>query len=221
MARTLDADTTFDDHEDEVIFTRSALKADPDAADLLARTDAWMSRVDEARATGRTARVAEGEASALRTVANGRLDDTGRGLGRELGVAVGGDKQSSRWKRVFGGPVADFVAQALGAQIRAMQAWLTISGDAVIEKYRAELERWTAAGDAALTATANGAQVRGNAMVAREQLAEDLTRERDGLQAALTERAGERGLGRDWPSRFFRVTRRRSAEAPEPVVPVS
>gem|GEM_PF-6085393 len=47
-------------------------------------------------------------------------------LGREFGIAVGGDKQSSRWKRVFGGPVAEFVAQALSAQIQAMQAWLTI-----------------------------------------------------------------------------------------------
>jgi len=79
-----------------------------------------------------------------------------------------------------------------------MKAWLTITGDAVIEKFRAELERWTVAGDAAITATASSAQVRGAGLVAREQLAEDMTRERDGLHAQLVARGHERGLARDW-----------------------
>jgi len=221
MARKLVSDTTFDDHEDEVIFTRSAVKADPDAADLLTRTDAWMARVEVGRAADRAARVAEGEAGAARIIANGRLDDTGRALGRQLGVAVNGDRQSARWTRIFGGPVGDFIAQALATQIAAMRAWLTISGDTVIDEFRPELERWTAAGDAAITATASGAQVRGAALVGREQLGEDMTRERDGLQAALTARAAERNLPRDWPARFFRVARRQRNEPHEPVDPAS
>lgn len=218
MPRKLGADTPFDEHEDDIIYTRSALRADPDAADLVPGTDGWLGRVDAGRAADRAARVAEGEASAARSVTNGRLDDTGRALGRELGAALSGDKKSARWKRIFGGPVDDFISQAFGSQVRAMKAWLSITGDAVLEKFRADVERWTAAGDAALTATANSAQVRGAGLIAREQLAEDLTRERDGLHAQLVARANERGLARDWPARFFRVAHRRP-QPTEPTIP--
>ena len=46
--------------------------------------------------------------------------------------------------------------------------------------------------------------------VARARLAEDMTRERDGLWAALDEHRREQNLPRDWPDLFFRV------EASEP-----
>jgi hypothetical protein len=54
------------------------------------------------------------------------------------------------------------------------------------------------------------------AHIARETLQDDLTRERDGLEALLVVRARERGLPRDWPARFFRVARRDGADAVAP-----
>ena len=218
MPSKLGPDTSFDQYEDQVIYTRSALRADPDAADLLSGTDGWFARIDAGRAADREARVAEGEASAARSVTNGRLDDLGRALGRELGAALSGDRQSARWRRLFGGPVDGFVSQPFAAQLSAMKGWLAIAGDAVLDGFRGELERWTTAADAAVSATANSAQVRGAGLVAREQLAEDMTRERDGLHARLVARANERGLARDWPARFFRVAHRRQGPR-EPAEP--
>jgi len=40
-------------------------------------------------------------------------------------------------------------------------------------------------------------------------------------QAALTARAAERNLPRDWPARFFRIARRQRNEPREPVDPAS
>lgn len=218
MARKITERFTLDECEDEIIYTRAALKADPDAADLLPVTEAWLSQVDKARTADRAARMAMGEATALRVVANGRLDDTCAHFGDDLNLAVRKDRASARWRRFFGGPVTNFVRQRLASQVRAVRAWLAITGDEVLEKFRPELDRWSANAQSALDATAESAQARGTAHVVRETLAEDLTRERDGLYAQLFARANERGLGREWPSRFFRqVARNDATESTEPV----
>ena len=60
------------------------------------------------------------------------------------------------------------------------------------------------------------AKLFGAAHIARESPKDDLTRERDGLEALLVVRARERSLPRDWPARFFRVTRRDAALAEAP-----
>lgn len=57
--------------------------------------------------------------------------------------------------------------------------------------------------------------LRANVRIAREQLAEDLTRERDGLFDTLSVRARAKGLPRDWPKQFFRVVTRKPTESAE------
>jgi hypothetical protein len=48
----------------------------------------------------------------------------------------------------------------------------------------------------------------GQWQIERATLADDMTRERDALWAALDERRRERNLPRDWPSLFFTVQAR-------------
>jgi len=74
MPRKLPPTITFDDAEDEVLFTRAALMADPDASDLVPMTDSWLPLIDTARAKDRTARAARVTADAARIVANDRFD---------------------------------------------------------------------------------------------------------------------------------------------------
>jgi hypothetical protein len=220
MPRRITTDFSFDECEDEVLFTRAALKADPDATDLLPSIDGWLSLIDTARTKDREARAAIGEASALRAVSNGRLDDACRSFGDDLHLAVKKDHQAARYRRFFPRTVGTFVKQRLASQVAAVRAWLGTAGDDVLDKHHAELERWAAAVQAALDATVAGAQTRGLSLVARESLAEDLTRERDGLEAGLVARAHERGLARDWPARFFRTESRRAASGdPTPAPP--
>jgi hypothetical protein len=73
--------------------------------------------------------------------------------------------------------------------------------------------KWNEAAERALTATDAMGPTRGRHLMAQERLAEDLTRERDGLYASLVARATERKLARDWATTFFRTT---SSRAPEP-----
>ncbi len=210
MPRKLTASMTFDALEDETHFTRSMLKADPDAADLVALTDGWIALIDDARGKDREARIALAEADAMRIVANARLDQACEKFGDELLLAVDKDRSAPRWTQFFGGPVGKFVRQRLAAQVAKVRAWLG-SSDEVLDKHKAPLDQWSKAADQALVMTRGVSLVRGEAQTARDELAEDLTRERDGLAEALGARARVKKLGREWPALFFRVESRTSS----------
>jgi len=219
MPRKLTAKMAFETFEDEVLFTRAAVAADPDAAPLLSHTDGWLDMIQAARAADMKARTAVANADAARIVANGRLDAACVAFGDDLYMAVGKDTSSPRWRKFFAVAVSRFVRQALPRQVRQVTAWLAQADDPVLNKHRATLQAWTDKADAALTQTAALALVRGEAWTAFEQLAEDLTRERDGLRDALAAVARHKGLARTWPDLFFRVEQRGSAVHDEPQTP--
>lgn len=224
MPRKISDEITFDDAENEVIFTRAALTADPDAADLLSMTDDWMQLIDDARQVERKARIAVAEADAQRTVANGRLDQACTRFGDELFLAIDKDTKAARWTKFFSSAVSRFVRQALPKQVQAVKAWLETGNDPVLQKHKKDLAKWSGAASDALTKTRGTAVARGDAWEKREEMAESLTRERDGLHEALAGRARDKGLPRAWPDTFFRVERRggaakEEAEAPETALP--
>jgi hypothetical protein len=209
--RKFSADILFDDVEDEVFFTRAALKADPDAVDFLSMTEDWIPMVDAARAKYREARVAAIDATALRVVANHRLDRACTTFGDDLFLAVDKNRDSSRWRQFFSMAVSRFIKIRFDKQVATVKAWLAPSvQDPILDRHRKELTTWTETGARALTQTTGAAMVRGSARIAREQLAEDLTRERDGLFEVLAARGRDRALSRDWPKQFFRVSTRKS-----------
>ena len=209
MVRQLSDDFSFDDLEDEILFTRAMLAADPNASDFRTTTDGWLPKVDAARALDREGRTSTMEASALRVVANAYLDGECRGTGRDLAHGLDNVRTSVRWTRIFPTTVNDFVSQPLADQASACVAWLT-TDEPVLAPRREALTRWSTAAQTAIATTQASAQVRGTAMLARETLAEEMTRARDGLARALSARAEERGLPRDYESRFFLQDRRRS-----------
>jgi hypothetical protein len=198
---------TFEEIEDEVLFTRSALKADPDAEDLLPMTDGWMAMLDEPKRLSLAAREAKADADGSRIVSNHRLDEICTRFGDELFLDVGKDRTSRRWTQHFSVVVSKFVRQALGKQVTSVRAWLDSSTDAILERHRETLTLWGNRADAALVATKATAIPRGNAWVAREDLAEGFTAARDGLYETLAARAREHSLDRSWPDIFFRKTK--------------
>ena len=202
MARKVTPDFTFDEMENEVRYSRAALLADPDASDLVPSSDSWLGMVSTAREKDSAARTAATEASAHRYVANTRLDGHCRSFGRDLAHGLSNDRSTARWHRFFTGTVDDFISQPLEDQANACIAWLPLE-EPVLAPHLAPLERWARAAKAAVDMTQASAQVRGTAMVAREQAAENLTRARDGLAIALSARAAERGLPRDYADGFF------------------
>ena len=207
MPRLLNATSTFDDLEDEVLFTIAAIQADPDAADLLPMTGTWLGLISTARAGNLTMRQQAATADAQRIIANGRLDSACVAFGDALFAAVGKDRASARWKTFFAEPVSSFVKQALDRQLKTVKGWLGLPSDAALEPHRPALQKWADAAASAQVKTAEVAGLRGLAWQQREALTDALTRDRDGLASALGQRARERGLQRDWPELFFLVRR--------------
>ena len=210
MAAQIDTHMTLDDVESDILYTRAALEADPDASDLLSTTDSWLGMIDAVRAKGRDARTIQTRAAARRRIAGGRLDAECTRFGDALYLAVGKDRNAARWTRFFSGShqtPSSFVRQAIRTQLTAVTAWLGVTGDDVLDAHRDPLTKWSGAMNEALDLTASTTTARGAYHVAREQLAEDLTRARDGLEATLVQRADERGLARDWPGLFFQTRR--------------
>lgn len=220
MARALDANTTFDDHEDEAMFTIAAIQADPDAADLLPMTTTWLPQITTARANALTMRQQAANADALRIVANGRLDAACVAFGDSLYAAVQKDRASARWKTFFSETVSSFVKQGLDRQVKMVKGWLGLT-DTALDAHRSALTKWSDAAADAQVKTAAVGSARGQVWQQREALGDALTRERDGLHAALGQRARDRNLPRDWPDLFFRVQRSsdRSEQAPAPAKP--
>jgi hypothetical protein len=210
----LTRETTLDDYERGIIYTRAALAADPNASDLLHHTDNWEARVDAARNKRRASWVAEVGADAQRRVSNDGLDASASSFGAELGLE---SKPGTEGYRLFfrNMTASRFVKQALATQVGAMEAWLPITEHPVLERHRARLTSWIRAARAALTATDAAAVPMGQWQIERATLADDMTRERDALWAALDERRRERNLPRDWPSLFFTVQARGKTRAAE------
>ena len=157
MAKQVNPEMTFDDMENECIFTRAAKRADRNASDMISTSDAWLGWIENVRVQERAARTAFQEATAARMIANARLDETCRSFGRALATDLKNDRTSARWKRFFRGTVDDFVTQPLVDQADACIAWLAID-DAALAPFRDELTHWAEAAKAAITATNSSGQ---------------------------------------------------------------
>ncbi|MBN1771964.1 MAG: hypothetical protein JXB32_11915 [Deltaproteobacteria bacterium] len=217
--RKIPSGIAFDEAEDEILFTKAALRADPDAADLLPITEEWMNLVTTARSSWIEARQMLVNTDAERVVANHRLDRACTAFGIDLFQAVQRDTSSRRWTKFLDRAVSRFVRMPLGQQVNRVKAWLRETDDDVLQGHREELTQWVTKASTALEATAGTAGVRGKAWIVRDDLGDGLTAARDGLHETLAARARERGMGRDWPDVFFRRSPRRisgeTGEQPE------
>ena len=210
----LTRETTLDDYERGIIYTRAALAADPNTADLLPMTDGWGARVELARAIRRASWEADIGADAQRRISNDGLDVSCSEFGAELGLQ---NKPGTEIYRLFfrNMTASRFIKQALSTQVGAVETWLITTENPVLERHRARITPWVRAARAALTATDASAVPMGKWQITRATLAEDMTRERDALWAALDERRRERNLPRDWPGLFFTVQATRAAKVVE------
>jgi len=211
MPRKLIAKLPFEEIEDEILFTQAALAADPDAKDLVPLTESWLALIDKAQATELDLRRQVAHTDAARMVANARLDQACIAFADELWMAAGKDRAATRFKQFFREAPRLFVRMALPRQIAQVRAWLE-SRDEVFLRHKPNLEKWVQEADAALVATRALALKRGESAIARDELASDLTRERDGLAENLAARARERKLDRAWPKTFFRTGPSRPAK---------
>jgi hypothetical protein len=214
IIRAIPPDLPFDDTEDHIHFTRGTIKADPNASHLLPMTDDWLPLIDAVRAKDRQARIANADATAARVVSNFHFDHACTQFGDDLFLAVAKDRESARWTQFFPIAVSRFIKMRFDKQIQKVKAWLAPNvTEPVLDKHRPALTTWSNAAVAAVEQTSSVAMIRAAAQLAREQLAEDLTRERDGLYEALAAIGRAKNLPRDWPKQFFRVDKRNTSDS--------
>ncbi len=218
--RKLSAETTFVEFESEIMFTTAALTADPDARPLLGDTADWLGWVTAAQKEDSVFRQQEAIVEATRVIANGRLDQSCIDFGKRLLGACNQDRQSPRFTRFFAKPPAAFVKQALSKQVTAVFGWLSVTDDDVLEAFRVELDDRAKAVRAAEDATSAVGPLRGANQARRAKLADDLTRERDGLHRQLADIADTKNLGRTWADLFFKKTRRAHDDESPPPEPI-
>lgn len=212
MPRKLTRNMTLDVIEDEIFYTQAALKADPDAADLVVNTNTWLPRLDGVISSERSVQQATVEADAQREVANNRLDRTCLAFADDLLRSCSKDRESPRFTTYFPVPPSQQVRMPLGDQLDTVRGWLSTTTEPTLEMYRADLVSWVETADTALARQESTSVQRGQLWQQRETLATDLTRERDSLHRALAQRAAERGYPRTWPDLFFKLTPKNSRE---------
>mgnify|MGYP000523306590 CR=1 FL=1 len=213
MPRKLTGTMALEALRQEVRFTRAALKADPDACDLLSETDAWSGQVTAMRDLEDGVQDAEADADACFAVANQRLDRSCIRFANAKLVSLGMDRSSSQFTRYFKVPPSDFVRQPLADQRSAVEGWLTVTEDSVLEAHRPELSTWSGKGLEALSMMSAQSQCVATHRTKRETLAAVLTSARDALHRSLAGRADALSLGREWPDTFFKKEGARPAKA--------
>ena len=203
MARKIRSKTTLDAVEHEILFTRSAIKADPNAEYLLEKTDAWEGQLEPVRALDKTVSTLDAEVRSSRGIINRYLDKLCRRFGDELFVAVERNTQSTRWTTFFKTSVSTFLEQPFADQVSAVRTWLGAEGDDVLEKYRKELESWVTRAEKLFDEEETLTTYRNRLWQAREELTSGLTKARDALDRDLADRAVELGFERSWHKLFF------------------
>lgn len=194
--------TSFYDLKMMVFFTRAALQADPDAAQLLPRTEGWLLRIEVVEKQALANLAQRMVVDAKRMVANARLDGLCTKFGDRLTLAVNKDRSSVRFKRYFHESVWKFVKQPLQDQVRAVNGWLTTE-EPELDPVREALGFWANRAQEALDQEPTSRLATSHLDEQREVLAAELTRDRDALERDLDEVAEEKDLGRGWSAGFF------------------
>ena len=146
MIAAIDPNTTFDDLEDTNDFTREAMLADPDAADLVHHTDDWDHGIAPLREKARTNRRQRTRVDARWRVFNGRLDWVMLIFGDDLLTFVKKIRTHPKWLKFFPEAPSRFVRGPLDEQARAAKVWVA-DPDPVLDPHRAELDRWATAAE--------------------------------------------------------------------------
>lgn len=203
MLSAIDPETTFDDLEDTVDFTREALAADPDAADLVDQTADWDDGIAPMRAKARANRRERTRVDARWRVFNARLDWVMLGFGDFLLAYVKKVRTHPKWLKFFTEAPSRFVRQPLDEQARAAHTWVA-DPDPLVDGHRVELGRWGQAAEAVVQEDRATRMSTADLRDERSTFAAELTRKRRALHRLLAERADERGLSPTWADSFFR-----------------
>ena len=203
MPKQIDPDAALGETRREITFTRAALRAHPEAADLVDLTADWHAPIGALRDELEANEDERTELDARFKVLNAGFDADCIAFGDVALKAAGKDRSSPRFTRYFKVAPNEFVRQDIDEQVRAVEGWLTVD-DAILAEWRPRFEAWIPQLKALSAARLASTQKTQTLRIKRQAFATDLTAKRDALHRRLGDRAHERGLPRGFADLFFR-----------------
>lgn len=203
MPKLIDPDAALTETRREITFTRAALRAHPDAADLVDQTADWHEPIADLRDEQEANEDERTELDAQFKVLNAGFDAGCIAFSDDALKAAGKDRTDPRYTRYFKVAPNEFVRQDIDDQIEAVEGWLSVD-DPTLAPWRPRFEAWLTQLKAHRAARRASAQKTATLRIKREAFATDLTAKRDDLHRRLGDRAKERGLPRGFPDLFFR-----------------
>lgn len=212
--RKLDEGSTCADLRAERIFTIARLEDEAPAASFATRFDGWVPRIAKLEQDELALAEEEQRVAASLVGADSALDEACTGLSEELLRHV--ERDDPRYRAFFKTTCSDFIRQEFDDQVKAMRNWVDTSNDAVLVAHRDSIEKAVVRGERALKREAALATLRSNRDIARKELAESCTLDRDVLHDDLAKVARDGKLGRGWPTTFFKTGDRPRKKKDEP-----
>jgi|JI10StandDraft_1071094.scaffolds.fasta_scaffold35339_3 hypothetical protein len=203
MPKQIDPDAALSETRRETTFTRAALRAHPDAADLVDQTADWNEPISDLRSELEANEDERTELDAQFKVLNAGFDADCIAFGEDALKAAGKDRSNPRFTRYFKVAPNEFVRQDIDDQVAAVEGWLSVD-DPTLAPWRARFEAWLLKLKAHRTARVASTQKTQTLRIKRQAFATDLTAKRDALHRRLGDRAQERGLPRGFADLFFR-----------------
>lgn len=198
----------------DLLFTESALAADPDAADfapvITPHIDGWEVVTRALRAATRI----EIKTEALAALRDADLDDAVIRFSDDLLRAVGKSSDDPRFRRYFKQSPSRFIRNARLEEAATVKSWISsikVEPEPEVSRHAELLAKAAQASAEALEGTATAAGERASLRV-RDwgSYIRGVDATRDALYADLVKRGQEKKKPRDWAGRFFRTRGRTS-----------
>jgi hypothetical protein len=223
MVRDLNEASSLDANWTEVVFTEARLLGDDNAKDLAPTFTQLRLRLEQVRGGQLDAWREEVVAQAAVSAADDRLDDWVHALDLALSNVLAGDTQSPRYRRYFSLAPSAIIRMALESELGRVRGWadsLATEPEPVLQGLGADLSKIVLQGDAALDQRLKAATARTDHRVRSiSSLIDDINGARVSTYGALTKKAAELHLARNWPDRFFMHASRPPKAEPQPVAP--
>lgn len=222
MVRDVRDDSALDSIWEEVVFTEARLLGDDNAKELAPPFSQLRDRSEEVRGGQLAAWREEVVAQAAVKAADDRLDDWVHALDLALSTVLAGDRQSPRYRRYFTQAPSAIIRMRLESELGLVRGWadsLASEPEPVLQGLGADLRKLVEQGDVALEGRRKAAAARTDHRVRSiSSLIDDINEARVSTYGALTKKAAELHLPRNWPDRFFQHATHAPKAEPQPVV---
>lgn len=221
ILRTIRVNEPLDDVAEDLLFTASRLKSDPNGKEFADTVNGLIGQVDQVR-SGQVSisreEIVANAAVAAANDKNDKLDDWVEDFARILEGVVRGDTEAPLYRQYLTSAPWTIARMGLESEISRVRAWghsLASESNPISNEQSPRLAALIAQGEEVLDLRRKAGGARGDHLVRSiTTLIEQVNTARAALLGQLATKAAAVGMPVEWPSRFFRKnTHAKSAPA--------